>query len=165
MPYKTRYRLLPRPILSVLHEPLVDPRDGHGARSTHDIMILRLWKAARAGDDGALVDLVKHIVREDLSTLRAARKERQWRVEECTVKVRTLIPAAKALGMVTTEKVEVPPEWDGPNQVTTRQAITFVPWFADHAFKRERVSAAAVDYAKAWLASGGIHRPYRGEGH
>lgn len=164
MAYKTRYHLLPRSILSVLHEPVVDPKDGHGARSAHDIIILRKWKAAKAGDDDELIDLVNFIVREDLTTLKAARKQRQV----CTIgggplKIRTLIPAARALGMITAELVEVPPEDDGRATVTSRQAITFSGWFASYAFERNGVDPAAVEDAKAWLAKGGIHRPLRGE--
>lgn len=164
MAYTTRYNLLPRSILSVLHEPVVDPKDGHGARSVHDVMILRKWKAATQGNDDALIDLVCIIVRENLSTLRAARKQRQVRTIGGTLKVRTLIPAAQVLGMITAETVEVPAEWDGRIEVTSRQAVTFAPWFAAHAFVRKGVDPVAVEDAKIWLANGGIQRPRRGEG-
>jgi hypothetical protein len=165
MAYTTKYKLHPRSVLSVLHEPLVDPRDGHGARSAHDIIMLRKWKAAMGGDDEALLDLVNYIVRENLSTLKSARKQRQVRTIGGTLKIRTLIPAAKVLGMITAEVVEVAPERDGRIEVTSRQAITFRQWFATHAFEREGVDPAAVEHAKAWLAKGGIQRPRRGEGH
>lgn len=163
MAYKTTYELLPRSILSVLHEPIVDPRDGHGARSAHDIMILRKWNAAKRGDDDELIDLVKHIVREDLTTLKAARKQRQVRRIIGHMKIRTLIPVMMRLGMVKVESIEVQPEWDGYPTVTSRQAITLAPWFADHAFGRDGVDQKAIENAKSWLAQGGIQRPYRGE--
>jgi hypothetical protein len=164
MAYKTKYKLLPRSILSVLREPVFDPKDGHGARSAHDVLILRKWKAAREGDDQALIELVKHIVREDLTMLKAARKQEQLRTTgPGFLKIRTLIPAAKVLGMITTKTVEVPVEWDGRIQVTSRQAITFSDWFAKYAFGRKAVNPAAVEYATEWLANGGIQRPWRGE--
>lgn len=166
MPYKTTYKLLPRSILSVLHEPIVDPRDGHGARSAHDIIMLRKWKAAREGDDDQLIDLVNHIVREDLTKLKGARKQRQFRyVGGGPIKIRSLIPPMRTLGMIKAETVEVPPERDGHVMVTSRQAITFEPWFATHAFERDGVDLNAVSDAKKWLADGGIQRPRRGEPH
>ena len=164
MAYKTRYELLPRSILSVLREPVVDPKDGHGARSAHDIMILRKWKAARERDDDALIELVKHIVREDLTTLQSARKRKQiCRTGPGFLKIRTVIPVAKVLGMITTKTVEVPLEWDGRVQVTSREAINFSDWFTKYAFEREGVDPEAVEYATTWLAEGGIQRPWRGE--
>ena len=166
MPYKKTYKLLPRSILSVLHEPVVDPRDGHGARSAHDIMILRKWNAAKKGDDDELIDLVKHIVREDLTTLKAARKQRQFcRTGGGPYKIRTLIPAMVRLGMIKAETVEVPPERDGCVTVTSRKKITFETWFANYAFGRAGVDPKAVENAMSWLAEGGIQRPRRGEGH
>ena len=77
MPSKPKYDLLPRSILSSLHEPLVDPKDGHGARSKHDLIILRKWEAAKQGDDEALIHLLKLIIRESLFELKGARKRGQ----------------------------------------------------------------------------------------
>jgi hypothetical protein len=166
MAYKTTYELLPRSILSVLHEPIVDPRDGHGARSVHDIMILRKWNAAKRGDGDELIDLIKHIVREDLTTLKSARKQRQiCRIGGGPYKIRTLIPVMVRLGMIKVETIEVSPERDGHLMVNSRQRITLEPWFASHAFERDGVDPQAIDQAKTWLANGGIQRPRRGEGH
>lgn len=165
MAYKTTHDLLPRSTLEVLHEPVVDPRDGHGARSAHDLIILRKWKAAREGDDEALMDLVKHIAREDLAKLKGARKQRQWRRIGAAVKIRSSIPVMVLLGMIQVEVVEVPAERDGHAMVTSRKAVTFTEWFANYAFERSGVDPRAVDEAKTWLANGGIQRPRRGEPH
>ncbi|MEP7316893.1 MAG: hypothetical protein ABI667_09375, partial [Sphingomicrobium sp.] len=98
-----------------------------------------------------------------LTTLKAARKQRQVRRIIGHMKIRTLIPVMVRLGLVEAKAVEVPPEADGNSTVTSRQAITFTPAFADHAFGRDGVDQKAVEEAKSWLAQGGIQRPYRGE--
>ena len=62
MGYKFKDNLLPRSILSSIHEPVFDPKDGHGARSRLDVIILRKWNAAKQGDDDELIDLVFEMI-------------------------------------------------------------------------------------------------------
>ena len=165
MPYKPKMTLLPRSILSPLHEPLFDPKDGHGARSSHDAMILTKWKAAKAGDDGALADLLKIVVRENVAELKAAKGKEQWiRYGGGPYKIRSLIPPMTRLGMISSETVEVAPENSGHAIVTMRQKISLAPWFAEYAFEREGVKPEAVQAVVDWLADGGIQRPERWEG-
>lgn len=164
MALRTTYKRLPRSTLSVLHDPIVDPRDGHGAGSAHDIFILRKWAAAQKGDDDALIDLIKHIVREDLTKLKAARNQCEMRIVGGEpYKIRTLMVVMALLRMIKVETTEVPPERDGFVTVTSRKKITFEPWFANYAFERKGVDPQAVSHAKKWLDDGGIQRPRRGE--
>ena len=164
MGYKFKDNLLPRSILSSIHEPVFDPKDGHGARSRLDVIILRKWNAAKQGDDDELIDLVNYIVRADLAKLKAARKRRQTRVYGGgPMKIRSLIPVMKLLGAITTETVAVAPEFDGFPKVTTRKKIHFALWFEAYAFGRPGVDAKEVEGVRDWLAKGGIQRPHRGE--
>ncbi len=160
---KTSYRPLPRSILSALHEPLFDPRDGHGARSAHDVMILQQWRAATKGDDEALIALLKLIVRENASQLNAARNTEQLISLPGRMEIRSIGPAMAALGMVTIETIDVPPEFDGANPTTTRKKIVFEDWFEEYAFGREGVDPAVVERVRDWIARGSIHRPDRGD--
>ena len=78
MAYKTTYSLLPRSILSVLHEPVFDPRDGHGARSAHDIMIRVSGRRRRTATMTTDRSHQAHRSR-GLREVKAARKQRQFR--------------------------------------------------------------------------------------
>src|SRR6476620_4514509 len=121
---KPKYDLLPRSILSSLHEPLVDPKDSHGARSKLDLIILRKWEAAKQGDDEALVHLLKLIIRESLFELKKSRNKGQRIIHGGgSFKLRSLVPVMTRLGMITSQTVSVPPERDGYATVIERQQI------------------------------------------
>lgn len=157
-------RPVPRSILASLHEPLLDPKDGHGARSARDVMILQQWQAARKGDDNELMELVKLIVREDLVKLKAARGSRQANViGGVQAKMRSLLPVMSLLKMVDVEKVKVAPEYDGYCTVTLRDKVRFKEWFEEYALGRAGVDKTVVADVRKWQAEGGIQRPYRGE--
>ena len=169
MAYKRTLYRHPRSILSSLDEPLLDPKDGHGARSKFDVMVLKLWQLAQAGGkegDAALYELLDIITDDDLATLKAARGKRQ-RVTYGggAYKMRSLIAAMTRLRMISVETVAVPPERDGFSTVTERQKISVCEWFAAYAFERPGVCRSAVEGVCGWLADGGIQRPERSEGH
>ena len=150
---------LPRSVLSPLDEPLFDPKDGHGARSWRDVLILRQWKAAVEGDDEALADLASLVVKENLAELRRARGT--TRVIGGKVRrqqIRTLIPAMEVLGMIKTETIEVAPERDKNATVTKRKRILFEERFLDYVFGREGLDPGCVAEAREWIANGAIQR-------
>lgn len=153
----------PTSIMGSMHEPLFNPRDGHGARSTRDVMILMQWQAARRGDDDALRSLVKLIVDEDLAKLRGHYKTTYVQKRWGEVEIRSLAPVMALLGMISVETVSVPPERDGYTTTSRRQKISFEAWFEDFAFDRKGVDPKAIEGTRDWLARGGIQRPYRGE--
>ena len=154
---------LPRSILSSLHEPLIDPRDGHGARSMRDVMILQKWNAAKKGDDDELVTLLRLIIGENLSQLRAAKRSKRIIALPARMEIRSVAPAMAALRMVTIETIEVEPEFDGANPATTRKKIIFEDWFEDYALGREGVDPKIVQHVRDWIARGSIHEPDTGD--
>lgn len=161
---KTTWHPLPRSVLSSLNELLLDPKDGHGARSMRDVMILQKWKAAQEGDDDALIHLLKLIIRENHAQLKAARHTRQFvTVAGGRVQMRSLVPVMTVLRMISVENVGVPREYDGCFQVTSRRKIIFEDWLEHHAFDRNGLDPILVDKVRRWIALGAIQRPFRGE--
>lgn len=166
----------PRSVLASLHEPLLDPKDGHGARSWRDVMILQKWEAARKGDDQALIDLVKHIVDENLAELKAAKTGKRvarfgpgksakpgTRSGDPQMKIRSLVPVMSLLRMISVETVTVTSERDGFAEVTRRQKIRFDAWFKEYALGRAGLDPKIVEGVQDWIDRGAIQRPYRGE--
>jgi hypothetical protein len=156
---KASHDPLPRSVLSLLHEPLLDPKDGHGARSARDVMILQKWKAAREGDDEALADLVKLVFKENLAELKAARGAyRHIVVGRRQMKMRSLVPVMSLLKMVTVETIEVPPQKEGYATVTRRKRIPFEDWFEVYALERDGLDQRVVEGVRQWIADGSVQR-------
>ena len=157
-------RPFPRSVLSSLHEPMLDPKDGHGARSERDVMILQMWKAARKGDDDILCALVELIVRESLTELKDARSTRRYiMLPGGNLRMRSLVPVMVMLGLISAEEVTVPPERDGYAEVTSLRKIMFADWFEDYAFNRPGVDPKVVEGVRGWIARGALQRPFRGD--
>ena len=161
---KISHRPLPRSILASLREPLLDPKDGHGARSARDIVILRKWAMAMKGDDDELLELLPLVFRENLAALKGARDTLRYiRRGVNNVQIRSVLPVMTLLGMIRAETVTVPPERDGFAEVTSRQKITFEDWFEEYALGREGLNEKTVADVRDWIARGAIQRPFRGE--
>lgn len=154
---------LPRSVLSFMGEPMVDPRDGHGARSARDLMILSKWKAfIKDRDRSALIDLINLAGAHDELKLKAARNTEVIVTQGRThFEFRALEPAMLLLGMATVEDIEVAPERDGYRTVTKRKRIPFEEWFAKYALERPDVDPAVVKGVREWIENGSIQRPSR----
>jgi hypothetical protein len=145
-----------------MNEPLIDPRDGHGARSASDVILLNKWNLALKQDRRAIIELV------NLAGAHSQRKLKEARdtcvVTPCGIErfeLRALAPAMTALGIAKVEEIEVPPERDGFRTVTTRKRIILEERFIDYALGRPGVDPKVVDGVRKWIAAGSIQRPCR----
>jgi len=163
--YKATDKPLARSILSSLHEPLYDLKDGRGAPTPHDVLILRKWASARNGGPDAkraLMDLLKFIFDENFAELKSGRQfQIRRRFGTSRLQTWSIIPAMALLKLVTVETVEVAPERDGHATVRERKKVLFTDWFDEYALGRKGISPDAVARVRAWQDCGSIQRPYR----
>lgn len=136
---------------TILRGAIMDPRDGHGARSWHDVIILQMFREAMKGDEAALVGLL-HEIASDHQRSKKKRKtspdnDLEWIEDQYAM--RPLAPVMEVLGMITiTNTVD---EHSGK----AADRVTLTDWFAEFVSLLSEVDQQCLEEVRTWLNTGG----------